>query len=167
MGLLAGMRRRDQTRWRTRRRRESNAARGWRCEAVMRARRVGARPTPPARSGHHSEHHWEQRSCPLFGCDSFLERAVARRRAGALTRGCGGAKGRGGAAAGAHQPERSTRPLVRSISCFICWPYFISASRPPRPPPALRRRRPRRAVAAGHPGDYSTGLYLKTPTCEI
>ena len=76
--------------------------RGRRCDAAMRARRVGdaARPTPPARSGHHITASNSGPARCSAATPFLIERAVARRWASALTRGRGGeAKGRRGAAA--------------------------------------------------------------------
>ena len=96
-----------------------------RCGDASAARGRAADTPGEKRAPHHSEHHWEQQS-PLLGCDSLLERAVARRRAGALTRGRGGAKGRRGAAAAAAErcllccaSQDSKRPPSRSVS-YIC-----------------------------------------------
>ena len=119
VGLLAGMRRHDQTRWRTRSaaRIERGAWAALRCGDASAARGRAADTPGEKRAPHHSE---QQRSCPLFGCDSLIERAVARRRAGALTRGRGGeAKGRRGAAAAGRRAacdaQAGSAPPSRSL----------------------------------------------------
>ena len=102
VGLLAGMRRRDQTRWRTRSaaRIERGAWAALRCgdASAARGRRRAADTPGEKRAPHHSE---QQRSCPLLGCDSFLDLARGREALGerldaGTRRGGQGAARRGG-----------------------------------------------------------------------
>ena len=86
-----------------------------RCGDASAARGRAADTPGEKRASHHSEHHWEQRSrtavrLRLLSCH---ERAVARRRAGALTRDAEGRRGGGG---GSTSPRSKSQEMQESCN---------------------------------------------------